>query len=1097
MNLRQAWRPVLLGWLVLATGSAAAELSREERLWHHRNLGKAFYENPATQYEAVGELEKALALAPDSVRERVNYGLALFKSGKVDEGIAQLERAQKQDPNIPHTWFNLGIAYKQQSRYPEAIRQLEGMVARVATEPITHYNLGVLYKLEGQTEKALVHFERSAALDPNLAGPHFQLATAYRQAGRAEDAQKAMTRFREIKALQTDAAFPEDLEWSWYSELYEVLEPAAARRPAPPARPRFEAREAGSPGGGAPGGLALLDADADGKTDLIAWNENGAALWSAGTKLPETGLETLRELLALVPGDLDNDGFADLVVVSRGGAFLLANRAGRFVRSATSLPAGNFRGAVWLDYDHDYDLDLVLLGDRSLLLRNQGAAGFADQTASFPFVPGRALAGARFDLVADTQAMDLVVTYEDRPAVLYRDRLNGRYEARPLPVLPAGAAHLQPFDLDQDGWTDLLAATPGEVLWLRNDQREGLLRGKTPALPGTAFALADLDNRGVNDLATPAGLQRAQAPGQLGAAQAVPELAGAVHLTAGDFDADGRLDLAALKADGRLRLLLNRIEAGHNFLELRLAGVKNLKLAPGSEVEVKAGPRYQKKIYEGWPLLFGLGRDEQVDTVRITWPNGLIQNEARQSAGRREPIAEAQRLSGSCPMIFTWNGSEFEFITDVLGVAPLGATAGDGTYFPVDHDEVIQIPGSSLVPREGRYEIRVTEELREVAYLDEIRLIAVDHPQDLELFTNDKFKGPPFPEFRLYGVGARHHAASARDHHGRDVTAKLAARDRVYPDSFERDYAGVAEHHFLELDFGPVVPSGDAVLVLSGWVDWADGSTFLAASQEDPRGLLMPSLQVEDEAGEWRTVIEDMGIPAGKPKTIVVDLAGKFLSASRKVRIVTNLCVYWDEIFLAPEAASPPFTLAELHAADAALAFRGFSRVEIHPERKQPERFVYADLRPLSMWNPTPGHYTRYGDVRPLLGATDDRFVIMGSGDELRLSFEAAGLPPVPRGWARDFLLFVDGWAKDGDANTAHSQTVEPYPFHGMQHYPYEAPERYPDKGPLRVYQEHYNTRPALRLIRPLVEGLGGDLRVEGDSQARSDQTVAPSTTER
>jgi hypothetical protein len=295
-------------------------------------------------------------------------------------------------------------------------------------------------------------------------------------------------------------------------------------------------------------------------------------------------------------------------------------------------------------------------------------------------------------------------------------------------------------------------------------------------------------------------------------------------------------------------------------------------------------------------------------------------------------------------------------------------------------------------------------------------------------------------------------------------------------------------------------------LVLSGWVDWADGSTFLATAQGEGPGLVLPYLEVKDEAGEWVTVIEDMGIPAGKPKTIVVDLTGKWLSESREVRIVTSACVYWDEIFLAEDivdcgsetgvarpdpficnpdewrdlgGGASPLRLAEVPALQADLRFRGFSRPVIHPERKQPERFVYADRRSTTMWNPTPGRYTRYGDVAELLGTVDDRFVVMGSGDEVSLSFDAEALPPLPPAWQRDFLLVVDGWAKDGDANTAHSQTVGPLPYHGMPQYPYEAPNAYPDTPEHQLYQEHYLTRPALRLVRPLTEGTPADPRAD------------------
>src|SRR5262249_31293540 len=214
--------------------------------------------------------------------------------------------------------------------------------------------------------------------------------------------------------------------------------------------------------------------------------------------------------------------------------------------------------------------------------------------------------------------------------------------------------------------------------------------------------------------------------------------------------------------------------------------------------------------------------------------------------------------------------------------------------------------------------------------------------------------------------------------------------------------------------------------------------------------------------------VEDMGIPAGKPKTISVDLTGKFLSSSREVRIVTNLCVYWDEIFLIESASAPRTVLTRIDASQIDLRVRGFSAVTIEPERTQPESFDYSRVSPFSMWNPTPGLYTRYGDVTPLLRSIDDRLVIMGSGDEIALTFPAAGLPALPKGWTRDFLLLVDGWAKDADPNTAFSLSVEPLPFHAMSAYPYRANEHFPDDPLHRAYLIEYNTRPALRLLRPL-----------------------------
>ncbi len=243
-----------------------------------------------------------------------------------------------------------------------------------------------------------------------------------------------------------------------------------------------------------------------------------------------------------------------------------------------------------------------------------------------------------------------------------------------------------------------------------------------------------------------------------------------------------------------MTFLRNETETSNGWLRAGLLGVKNLKLAYGAKIEIKAGAHYQKRTYFGQPLVFGMRGYKEAETVRITWPNGLIQNEVHQVAGKAFTYKEAQRLSGSCPMIFTWNGQSFNFLTDVLGVAPLGASSGDGNYFPVDHDEYVQVPGEAMVPRNGKYEVRISEELREVSYLDRIQLIAVDHPVSASIYTNDKFKSPPFPEFRLFGVTKPIHPKSARDDNGNNVLPQLLKRDKKYPDSFSRDLHGRGVH---------------------------------------------------------------------------------------------------------------------------------------------------------------------------------------------------------------------------------------------------------------------------------------------------------------
>ncbi len=989
----------------------------EDKLWEHRNLGKAFYENPDTHVQAVTELHEALLMNPNSVRDMINYGLALLRAGQTDEGMAVLIKAQKQDPANPHTWFNLGIGYKHAGDYEKAIEQLQGMIKLVPTEAVVHYNLASVYRSKGDSEAALPEFQEAERLNPNLAGPHFQLFSLYQRAQKHEEAAKERAAFEEIKKRTEGAAVAEDMEWCSYVELDDPPLPRATAATEPT---QYDDKVVSKGWIPVETHMQAIDSEGTGKPDLLVWSRDRVELLKHGTEASTTaGLGDLKDVVTIAVGDYDNDGLPDLCVVTSKSIDLYHNNKGAFAKALELGPNPGVTKAFWLDFDHDSDLDLLLFGPEPALYRNLSPGKFELQTALFPFVKGKALDAVQTAVRIDTAARDLVVSYTDRPAVLYRDRLNGVFEATDFPLLPAGANFLDAQDFNHDGLLDLVSYHP-QMLALRN---------------------ADAKYVPDEKASVPHGGVRA------------------------DFNGDKREDLATLGPDGSVHLAFNASPA-EKWMTVRIIGVKNIKTAPGATVEMKAGADYEKKVYQGVPLAFAVDGHADADTIRITWSNGLIQNEPHQKL-EVLTIPEAQRLSGSCPMIFTWNGERYQFITDVLGVAPLGASSGDGSYFPVDHDEFIQIPGSALKPENGKYKVHISEELHEVSYLDQVQLIALDHPSSTSIYTNDKFKSPPYPEFRLFGSTEKIHPVKATDSQGHDVTAKLAKLDQTYPDAFDRDVSGVAKLHTLDLDFGKAASGNHAALILSGWVDWADGSTFLRAAQSG-QALVFPSLQVKDEQGQWKTVVEDMGIPSGKPKTISVDLAGKFLSRSREVRIVTNLCVYWDEVFLIDDAGAPETKLTPLNAVAANLHFRGFSRPVIDPQRKQPEQFLYSDVHPISNWNPTPGLYTRYGDVTPLLRTPDDEMVIMGSGDEVSIEYAAASLPPLPQGWTRDFLLKVDGWAKDADANTAFSDNVLPLPFHAMSSYPYKANEHYPQDAEHSTYVRDYLTRPALRLIRPL-----------------------------
>jgi len=672
---------VLSALLLWAADSSTVSPS----LAQHRNLGRAFYENPTTQAEAVVEFKKALDLAPNSVREKLNYGLALLRAAKTREGVAQLKDVQRRDPKLPHTWFNLGIQYKRAGDTDAVVAQFERMIQLVPDEAIGHYQLGSLYKLEGRTGEAVAQFELAAKLDPQLAAAQFQLYNFYRQEGHAEEAARALAAFQRLKKQAEDAVVPEDVDWCVYAEVYDP--PAAPRALPAETKPVYEDHVLE----GTAAGLLAIDSTGEGRTDLLAWSARGVALYRQGSELvADSGLEGLSGVISVAAGDFNNDGFMDLCVLTESGPVLLVNSKGHFSRIEANLPRRRFERAVWIDYDHDYDLDLILLGASPALMRNEGAAGFADRTADFPFVEGFPIAAEKLRVAPDSKAFDLAVFYRDRAPVLYRDRLGGHYTAEPFQGAPPDESRVE-----------------------------------------------------------------------------------------ADFDNDGRMDRAGIAPDGRIHLALNRSRASSHWIRVRLEGIKSLKLAQDAEVEIKAGTLDRAAIYAGVPLLFSTGAAASVDVVRITWPNGLIQNETRQAAGRGYTYREAQRLSGSCPMIWTWNGRAMQFITDVLGVAPLGASDGEGTYFPVDHVEYVSIPGAALAAVDGHYDIRVTEELSEVSYLDQIQLLAVDHPATIEIFTNEKFKGPPYPEFRLFGVERRIYPQSARDDAGRDVLEPAGTRPEV------------------------------------------------------------------------------------------------------------------------------------------------------------------------------------------------------------------------------------------------------------------------------------------------------------------------------
>ena len=365
---------------------------------------------------------------------------------------------------------------------------------------------------------------------------------------------------------------------------------------------------------------------------------------------------------------------------------------------------------------------------------------------------------------------------------------------------------------------------------------------------------------------------------------------------------------------------------------------------------------------------------------------------------------------------------------------PLGELAPDGTRIKPYPTGLVRLP-NILRKRDGVYQFQLTDELREVDYIDRLRLIAVDHPSRAHIYANEIYSSSMSAP-KLYAVREEQFPVAAVDDHGQNVLPALSKVDGRYPSDFRRSrILGMAQQHSLTLDLGKINPTRRLSLWLTGWVFWTDSNGSQAMRSNPNLRMISPYLQVRNPQGRWVTAVPDMGVPSGANRTIRVDLTGKFLSADHHVRIVTNLCVYWDRIFFTTKD-TPVQANAELLPESADLHYRGFSVPASDPRHLRPDGYEYASLLKEAPWNPMQGNYTRYGDVLPLLSKADDHLVVMATGDEMTVKFKADGLPPLKPGWERSFFLNATGYAKDGEPNTAYARTVTPMPYRSMSQLP-------------------------------------------------------------
>jgi hypothetical protein len=757
----------------------------------------------------------------------------------------------------------------------------------------------------------------------------------------------------------------------------------------------------------------------------------------------------------LAPLDYDYDFRMDLALAGGGGMRLLRqDSTGSFAdvtRSAIPAPAarGRYAGVWSADLDLEGDLDLVLAGVEgpSIALRNRGDGTF-DAYPDFPAVP-RLRDFAWADLDADGDPEAVVLDAEGRLGV-FRNRRSQIPQFVPLPVPEdVGIARaMAAADLNRDASIDLVLLQAGGTVRRLSLSERGWAMEDLASWPdfasggiaGTGLFVVDLDNNGALDVvATSSAVTRVWLASPQGLLPLHPLNARVAAVA--DVSGDGRQDLVATTPDGEPQLLVTQGTATYysTTIQPRAAeatGDRRINsFGIGGEIEVRAGLLYQKQIIHQPAVHFGLGEQRQVDVARLLWTNGSVQAEFNLPA-TNEIILTRQRLKGSCPWVFTFDGTGMQFVTDFLWRTALGLRINaQGDAAVVHSEDWIKIRRDQLVARDGFYDVRITADLWETHFFDHVGLMVVDHPESTEVFVDERFTLPA-PTPATYATRPPRAVAWARDQAGRDVTDLVRARDERFVDTFARGpYQGVAADHFLEIALGDEVPAaGPLWLVAFGWVYPTDASINVAMSQgvHPPPSALR--LEVPDGRGGWVTADSNLGFPAGKTKTMLIDLQDVFRPGTeRRLRLQTNMEVYWDQVTWTVGLPDAPVTTQRLRATTADLRYRGFSRVS-QAGRTAPELPDYGDIGSgAPQWRDLVGFYTRFGDVRPLIEAVDDRYVIMNAGDELAFRFPAPPAPPA--GWKRDFVLVGDGWVKDGDYNTGYSTTVLPLPYHGLASY--------------------------------------------------------------
>jgi tetratricopeptide (TPR) repeat protein len=1065
-----------------AAESARAAIKLNPKSPHAHYVLGAVLKNEKQYDAALAAFNQVLAADPKDAYANIQIGQIHSLKQQYEPAVTAFRRALEAEPYNATAAYSLATALNRSGKAAEGKQMFDLFNKLRASGYAT--TLGLNYGEQGRYAEAVI----STGAEPDLVSkeaPSVKFVDATREAGlNVKFANKPLS--TALNRKLTKAEFEQE------ATKQDLVSPFSSS-------------------------IGLPDYDGDNKFDLFVTGVDAAGkpfaqlFHNDGGKFSDvtakSGIKLSGPASGAVFGDFDNDGKQDLFVFGyRTLALYKGNGDGTFadVTASAALPADNGGGwamtAAFVDADHDGDLDVFVgnfadlgkwpggesatfpddfAGAPNKLFRNDGNGKFTDITDKAGLGGGNnkttAVVCTDFNNQRD---IDFFVVNYGAPAQLFSNQRDGSFKEVAGQVGIKGqqfSLSAAAGDFNKDGFTDFYLS--GSDKFYFSDGRGGYqptaVHSAVTDLIISAVQSLDYDNDGLLDLLalTKKGEYLLRGSGSnkfidLRSLQETQTFLNTRLAISGDLFGNGAADVISIKPDGTLAVLKNE-GASKNYVRLALEGKSSNKSGVGTKAEVRSGSLAQKlELYASSPapaaagLTFGLGYRTKVDALKLTWPAGIVQSELDIKTSTVNALPELDRKGTSCPILYAWDGSGYSFVTDFLGGSAIGFRLPDGSWNYPDTDEYVRVTGEQLKERGGVYSILMNNQLEEVIFFDAVKLLAVDHPAETDVYPNERLMpAPPYPGFKIYSVKAPRAPVAAVDDGGRDILPLVSQVDRRYPDDFELlRFKGYAKEHTIELDLGrDAVNAKRTLLLLTAWIDYADSTANLAASQAGAK-LIPPYVQVKNKQGEWETVIEQMGFPAGLPKTMTVDLTGKFLCQDSRVRIVTSMRLYWDQILVDTSGGEFPARVTTLEPIRAELRWRGFPR-EYSPDGRKPLVYDYRTIEPLAPWKAHLGTYTRFGDVRELLVAPDDMYVITRNGDEMQVDFDAGRLPPLPAGWKRDFLVFADGFGKDMDLNSARPETVGELPYHGMKSYPYSPGDKYPDSERHREYHRKYNTR--------------------------------------